>query len=190
MPSSQLTVIGCGVFGRSIVQGLSAEVRQTYRLALTHRRADAARELAGAFPDALVTCNNQDARIWAPADGPAWERHVVLVATQPEYTSTVCDEVRRACKLSPAACRPLVVTVCPGITVAQLEAWLPAETPVIRTMPNTPVVVRQGATALFPNHATTPAMLAEIRAVFEGMSPTTVVLPDEGMLDIVASISG
>lgn len=188
MPSSQLTVIGCGVFGRLIVNGLSDWARKTYSLALTHRRPDVVQQLSADYPDALVTGDNQDPNIWKPTEGDG--HHVVIIATQPEYTQGVCEQIRHAFKASGATRKPIVVTLCPGITVAQLESWLPQDTPVVRTMPNTPVSVRQGATALFLNSFTSPDMASEIRAIFQGMSPATVVLPQEDLLDIVASISG
>lgn len=189
MPSSRLTVIGCGVFGRSIVEGLSKETRENYALALTHRRADAAQQLVTDYPNALVTGDNQDPRIWDAATQPSDHsgRHVVVIGTQPQFTADVCNDIRRAATSSQEL---VVVTLCPGITVAQLESWLPPGTSVMRTMPNTPVAVRQGATALFPNQHSSPAAVAEIQAIFRGMSPVTVVLPCEELLDIVASISG
>jgi pyrroline-5-carboxylate reductase len=194
MPFSQLTVIGCGVFGRAIVDGLSEEALQTYSLVLTHRRANAARELASDYPDALVVEDNEDPRIWAaksslPDDG---DSHVVVIATQPQFTASVCNQICRGVKdsSSGAARRLTVVTVCPGITLAQLEAWLPPCTPIVRTMPNTPIAVRQGATALFPNQYADGTITAEVQSIFHGMSPVTVVLPQEELLEIVASISG
>lgn len=185
----QLTVIGCGVFGRAIVDGLSSEACQSYSLALTHRRQEAAEKLQNDYPTALVTNNNTDSRIWMSPKHQR-NRHIVVIGTQPQYTAEVCDEITKAFTSAGGTQQLVVVTVCPGITISQLESWLPINTPIVRTMPNTPIAVRQGATALFANQSTTSGVASEIQSIFKRMSPAVMLLPREDLMDIVASVSG
>ena len=188
---SQLTFIGYGVFGRAIIDGLSSEANeyQSYSLALTHRRKEATEKLQNDYPQTLVTNDNTDTRIWMSPKHQE-NRHIVVIGTQPEYTANVCDDITQAFTLAGGTQELVVVTVCPGITTSQLECWLPPNTPIVRTMPNTPIAIRQGATALFANRSTSSVVASEIQSIFKRMSPAVVFLPREELMDIVASVSG
>ncbi|OJJ79268.1 pyrroline-5-carboxylate reductase family protein, partial [Aspergillus glaucus CBS 516.65] len=147
----QLTIIGCSTLGRSIVDGLLLSLSpqpSNYRLSLTTRNPQQLSGLQRDYPSALVTADNQDPRIWQGPDSS--QVHIVVIGTQPQYTIAVCRDICEACvsfQLGPRP--PVVVIVCPGITVSRLEQKLPGKTPIVRSMPNTLVAVRQGATAVF-----------------------------------------
>ncbi|KAI1840729.1 hypothetical protein JX266_013074 [Neoarthrinium moseri] len=189
MISSQLTIVGCGVFGRAIVNGLLSDTSQSYSLSLTHRRPDAAKRLQNDYPNVLITTDNTDVRIWrSPQD--LGTKHIVVIATQPRYTGDVCRDIRQAFLAADRTQQLVVVTVCPGITIKQLESWLPLNTSIVRAMPNTPIAVRQGATGIFPNQCTSSVVASEVQSIFKRMSPVVALLPREDLLDIVASISG
>jgi pyrroline-5-carboxylate reductase len=174
-----------------MVDGLASEAdeSQSYSLVLTHRRPEAAEKLRHDYPKALVTTDNTDAQIWKSSEHQR-KRHIVVIGTQPQFTSDVCDDITRAFTSAGGTQQLVVVTVCPGITISQLESWLPPHMPIVRTMPNTPVAVKQGATALFVNRSTTSEVASEIQSIFQRMSPTVALLPREDLMDIVASVSG
>ncbi|KAI1341304.1 HMGL-like-domain-containing protein [Xylariaceae sp. FL0016] len=151
---------------------------------------DEAKILQDRYPQALVTLDNRDPRIWSQPQGHGCGRHVVVIGTQPCYTAKVCAEISQAFALGGRKQKLVTVTMCPGISVAQLEAWLPPETPIVRTMPNTPVSVQQGATALFSNRYATVDVVAEVQSILEHMSPVVAPLPREDLMDIAASVSG
>ncbi|KXJ93608.1 pyrroline-5-carboxylate reductase dimerization-domain-containing protein [Microdochium bolleyi] len=191
MQQSQLTVIGCGVFGRAIVNGLLSDGSDEYRLALTHRRPDALKALKQDYPGAVVTSDNKDALVWAAPAGQS-HRHIVVIETQPRYTGDVCRDISQAYTEASGGDKQqlVVITVCPGISVAQLESWLPKGTPIVRTMPNTPISVGQGATALFANESTPEDVVVEMRCIFKRISPVVTMIPREELIDAVASVSG
>ncbi|KAH5214359.1 hypothetical protein HBI62_182960 [Parastagonospora nodorum] len=190
LPIIQLTIIGCGTLASGIVDGLRNQhnLTRSYRLSLTGRREEHVNFLRKKYPEALVTANNCDPRIWAPVPGAT--AHLVVIGTQPQFTKAVCTEIRDTiesfCKANP----PVVLTMCPGITISQLQTWLPANYPIIRSMPNTPVAVGQGATALFANKFVTSGSINEIKKVFLNVSPCVECLNCEDLLDVVASVSG
>jgi pyrroline-5-carboxylate reductase len=49
--------------------------------------------------------------------------------------------------MSEAVDGKLVISICAGVTIAQLRSWVPASTKVVRAMPNTPCKVLP-----FPQH--------------------------------------
>ena len=80
---------------------------------------------------------------------------LVLLAVKPPMVAEVLTEIASA--LSPAQ---LVISIAAGVRLEKMEALLPGDIPVIRTMPNTPCLVGKGATALcrgVPCHRTASA---------------------------------
>ena len=70
--------------------------------------------------------------------------------------------------------KPLVLSIAAGISFAKIEAALGADTPIIRAMPNTPLMLGVGATQLVRNAAASEKQLAAVRSLFDEMGVTTV----------------
>ena len=85
--------------------------------------------------------------------------------------------------------KPLVVSIAAGVIFAKIERALGADTPIIRVMPNTPLMLGEGATELVKNAAATDAQLEQIRALFDTMG-MTVVFDREDMLNEVIPYAG
>jgi pyrroline-5-carboxylate reductase len=84
---------------------------------------------------------------------------------------------------------PLWISIAAGVSLAALAAHLPAGARVVRAMPNTPALVRAGATAYAANANAKAADLALAEAVFESVGLVWRA-PDEGLLDAVTGLSG
>jgi pyrroline-5-carboxylate reductase len=201
-----LTFIGGGVLATSIINGLrrcagSPNMTQ-YKINVTVRREEHAQTLREEYPNLLVTTDNQDPRLWTTArcaknesqsleeDDNEPSRRIILICTQPQFTSAVCQEISTVIKHRSEASHPIFVTMCPGITIKQVETWLRRKVPVVRTMPNTPVCKGQGATAMFANPLVSEKDIEQIVEVFRLISPAVCLLPHESLLDVAASISG
>ena len=167
-----------------------------YSISITARRQERVIELAQRYPGAYVTNNNDDDKLWHFAQGDEPTAHIILICTKPQSTFDVCERIRRAHqKASMIYSLPTVVTMSPGITISKLESWLsPENSPklftVVRTMPNTPVSIRQGATALVASRHATSVELNRVTALFHVFSPCVETLPDENLLDVAAAVSG
>ncbi len=81
-----------------------------------------------------------------------------------------------------------VLSIAAGVTTATLEAALPAGTPVVRAMPNTPALVGQGASAIAAGTHATDDDLAWAEDVLGAVG--TVVRVPEAQLDAVTGLSG
>ena len=81
----------------------------------------------------------------------------------------------------------LVISIAAGVTTDYLAKRL-GDVPIIRTMPNTPAMVDEGATAIFNRNAS-PQALQRAVDLF-GAIGKVVVLDDEGLLDAVTAVSG
>jgi pyrroline-5-carboxylate reductase len=187
----QVTVIGCGTLGKGVAAGILANDSLGFDandMIITARRRDHAKELETLFPELSVTVNNNDTLIWERSHTFPEKIHIFIIATKPHDTRHICAEVYRS--IENQTPRPVVLTMCPGITVEQMKGWLPADVPIVRSMPNTPVMVCQGATGIFPCNLVTQTQLDCVIQIFKSISPTVVVLPREDLLDVVASVSG
>ena len=108
---------------------------------------------------------------------------VVLVSVKPAYVAEVLGEI--ASVLKPGA---LVVSVAAGITLATMEAALPAGTAVVRTMPNTPSSIGEGMTGLVRGSNVTDAQFHAASEMFLAVGDILVV--EESMIDALSTISG
>ena len=108
----------------------------------------------------------------------------VLLAVKPQNFDEILP-VLAGC----AGEKPLVVSIAAGVTFAKMEAALGADTAIIRVMPNTPLMLGEGATQLVKNAAATDAQLQQVRALFDTMG-VTVVFDREEMLNEVIPFAG
>ena len=93
----------------------------------------------------------------------------MLLSVKPQNFAEVLPQLA-ACTCS----KPLVLSIAAGISFAKIEAALGADTPIIRAMPNTPLMLGVGATQLVRNAAASEAQLAAVRSLFDKMGVTTV----------------
>jgi len=85
----------------------------------------------------------------------AWQAPVVLLAVKPQLLAAAAEAAPgvspgRASAVGVGAVwggRPLLISVLAGVTLARLQALFPAHR-IVRAVPNTPALVRQGLTGL------------------------------------------
>lgn len=98
------------------------------------------------------------------------------------------NDVEAACAAVGSAGVPRVLSIAAGIRLAQLEAWLPAGTAVIRAMPNTPALVGAGAAAIAGGSAAADEDVAWAESVLGAVGLVKRV--PEKLLDAVTALSG
>lgn len=108
---------------------------------------------------------------------------VVVLSVKPQVVDKVLGAI--GADITPDH---LVISVAAGVPIAALEARLPPNTRVIRTMPNTPATALAGATAIAAGTHATEEDVATARALFEATG--RVVVLDESLLDAVTGLSG
>jgi pyrroline-5-carboxylate reductase len=107
---------------------------------------------------------------------------VVVLAVKPQVLRGVLEEIRDYT-------RPwqLVISIAAGVPLAVLEEAL-HHCRVIRAMPNTPLMVQAGMTALAPGSRATPADLDLALDLFRAVGRAEVV--EESHLDVITALSG
>lgn len=167
-----LAILGCGTMGEAILGGLlAADAVPAANLLATHHRAERCAELSERYGIRVLSDNAQAART---AD-------VVILCVKPQVAGKVVREV--AADLEDT----LLVSICAGVRCAQLEAWAPVSR-VIRAMPNTPSVIREGMTVLSPGNHALDADLELTSRIFSTVGRVRTL--DEKHIDTVTSLSG
>jgi pyrroline-5-carboxylate reductase len=80
------------------------------------------------------------------------------------------------------------VSIAAGIPLARLEKALGAGVPVLRVMPNTPALLRAGASAVSRGAAASPRHEKWVRAILDAVGTTVSV--NEALMDAVTAVSG
>ncbi|WP_349746346.1 pyrroline-5-carboxylate reductase [Pseudomonas frederiksbergensis] len=108
---------------------------------------------------------------------------VVVLAVKPQAMKAVCEAIRPSLKPN-----QLVVSIAAGITCASMNNWLGAQ-PIVRCMPNTPALVRQGVSGLY---ATAQVSAEQRQQAQELLSAVGIALwlDEEQQLDAVTAVSG
>lgn len=113
--------------------------------------------------------------------------NVTIPSGQPDIlVLAVKPQIWRAAAASVASAK-LVISVMAGVTCAALAVQFP-DTPIVRTMPNTPARLGLGITALYGT-AVTPVDRATAEAMMRPAG-TCVWLDREGDFDAVTALSG
>jgi pyrroline-5-carboxylate reductase len=173
--SEALAIIGAGNMAEAIVRAvLRAGMMRAEQLVAadpaTQRRELFERELrvrsVGSAADAVRDAN------------------VVLLGIKPQQMPQVLREIATVIRDE-----ALVISIAAGVSIASIESGLaPKRCRVIRTMPNTPMLVGAGAVAIAPGTRAAPDDLKRARQLFE---PAAVVIDvTEDKLDAVTALSG
>jgi len=155
-----------------LLAGLLGAGHAPGELVFTERHPERAQELSARLKVAAVDVPTAA----ATAD-------VVVVAVKPQDIDPVLVE------LGPAL-RPetLVVSLCAGLPTALYEAALPEGTPVVRVMPNTPMVVGEAMSAISPGTHATDEQLGVVEKLLGSVG--RVVRVPESQQDAVTALSG
>ncbi len=110
---------------------------------------------------------------------------VLLMAVKPQLMKVVAEQIREDVQQQ----QPLIISIAAGVTSDSLNRWLGGDLAVVRCMPNTPALLRCGATGLFANAAVNPAQreLAEHILRATGLA---LWVDSEAQLDAVTAVSG
>ena len=83
----------------------------------------------------------------------------------------------------------LFISIAAGTSIAAFEAALGSQTPIVRTMPNTPAMVGRGITGICGNAHAGPAGLALAHSLMQAVGQV-VELDGEHQIDAVTAVSG
>lgn len=107
----------------------------------------------------------------------------LFIAVKPHAVGRLLDEAREAIRPS-----TLVVSMAAGVTIDAIKARLPGHGPVMRIMPNLPISVGLGMTAVCPGPQVPAADIDALIELFSTVGRAKIV--EEHLFDTVTALSG
>jgi pyrroline-5-carboxylate reductase len=107
---------------------------------------------------------------------------VVVLAVKPQMLPAVLSE------LAPILAHALAISIVAGVTIRTITEQAGGATRVVRAMPNTPALVREGMTALAMGAGVSDDDVRLVRIMFEAVG--LVVPVEERLMDAVTGLSG
>ena len=173
----RIAVIGAGNIGEAFISGLVANGVEPGSITATNRSSSRSTELAERY-GVRTTSNNREA---------VRDADLALLCVKPAQILDVIAEVGE--ELTDSGSSTVLVSMAAGVTIAAMEdAVSAAGTPIVRVMPNTPMLVGEGVLA-----AACGRFVGEEQrnAVVELLSAAgQVVQVAESQIDAVTAISG
>ncbi|MCF5586327.1 pyrroline-5-carboxylate reductase, partial [Pseudomonas syringae] len=173
MNKTRIAFIGAGNMAASLIGGLRAQGVDAALICASAPGAET-RERISTEHGIKVFADNADA---------VKDADVVVLAVKPQMMKSVCQALKSS--LGPDQ---LIVSVAAGITCASLTQWL-GERPVVRCMPNTPSLLRQGASGLYATDKVTPAQHEQAEQLLAAVG-IAVWVEQEKHMDAVTAVSG
>lgn len=173
---TRIAVIGGGRIGEALVAGLLEAGRAVKDLVVVETHANR----AGLLADRLGV------RVTDAIDDAAVGADLLVIAVKPADVDAVLTELGKI-ELDGDRDQTLV-SLAAGVPTARLESKLPAGFPVVRVMPNTPMLVGQGMSVLAPGRYAKAEQLDLVTEVLGAVGQVAVVA--ESQMDAVTAISG
>ena len=168
IPQRGMVLLGCGKMGGAMLEGW----------------------LAGGLPAKSVHVIDPNAPDWVAARGvhvnedlPV-DPSIVIVAVKPQMMGEALPAIQAF-----GNGNTVLLSIAAGTKIAAFENVIGSETPIVRSMPNTPAAIGQGITAYCGNAHVSKAQLELSRTLLSAVGKT-VALESEDQIDAVTGVSG
>lgn len=168
----RLAVLGAGKLGEALLSGMLRAGRRPEDLVVTTRRAERAALLAERY-GVEATTNERAAQ----------DSDALLVTVKPQDVDALVDEIAPG-----YPSETLLVSLAAGIPTGYYGKRLPAGTPVVRVMTNTPVLVDQAMSAISAGEHAAEHHLAVTEDLLRPVGK--VIRVPESQQDAVTALSG
>lgn len=172
---AQIAIVGGGNIGEALLRGLLEHEVAPKDIAVSNRRAERSEYLRDTYQ---VTTTEDNAVAVAGAA-------VVFLCVKPAQVVQVLNELSPTLELQEDC---VVVSMAAGISIAQLEEATVAGTPIVRVMPNTPMQIGRGVSAVTPGRFCHEENLEQVATLLRHVGD--VIEVRESDMDAVTALSG
>lgn len=173
---SNLAVLGGGKIGEALISGLINAGADPQSITVTNRRPERGAELRDTYGVRDLTDNRQ------AVEGAS----VVFLCVKPKGITALIGEISDS--LEDNDDTTVLVSMAAGIPIAAMEDAAVAGTPIVRVMPNTPMLVGRGMNAVAPGRFVTDEQLAEVTRLLGTVGEVVPVA--ESDMDAVTAVAG
>jgi pyrroline-5-carboxylate reductase len=111
------------------------------------------------------------------------QSNVIFLAVKPQAVPQVLKDI--GANMGP---EKLLISIVAGVPIQTLSTGLPKGPRIVRTMPNTPMTVMEGAMAIASDSPALPEDLETVEALFRPLGSTVRI--EEKLIDAVTGLSG
>ncbi|MDU4659573.1 MAG: pyrroline-5-carboxylate reductase [Clostridium butyricum] len=166
--------IGCGNMGSSMVGGLiKSGFLKSEEIIVSTKTEASSKKLRDEFKVATTLDSKTVAK----------ESETIILAVKPNMYKSVVEEIK-----SELTEDKLIITIAAGISIENMEEWLGDDLKIIRTMPNTPALVGQAMSAVYPNKNVSEEELKYCINIFESFGECEVL--EEKYFDGFIAVAG
>ena len=165
----KLSIVGGGKMGEALLSGLlAAEWAPADEISVIEPDDSRRDELQKKYKETPISANLESSDNY-------------LLAVKPQLVRNICQELSNSDPLR-------IISIAAGVTIAAIESQLSSQTAVLRVMPNTPSMVREGMSAIAPGSFATSEDLDWASSILSAVGE--VVIVNETALDAVTGLSG
>jgi pyrroline-5-carboxylate reductase len=173
--SKRIAVLGAGNIGAALIGGiLKGGVADRKHLLATVRTTDRAKELSQKYSIPVTAGKNREA---------AQRGDVVILAVKPSTLPHVLEEIRDVLRRDQT-----LISLAAAVPIVLIEKIVGKRMAIFRAMPNIPVVVEEGATAVAANAAGGASHRKLVENIFRAVG--VVCFVEEEMMHAVTALSG
>ncbi|HBX56448.1 pyrroline-5-carboxylate reductase [Pseudomonas sp. UBA2684] len=182
MTTPRIAFIGAGNMAASLIGGLRAQGVAASAIRASDRGAEQRAKIAAEYAIDTFASN---AEAIQGAD-------VIVLAVKPQAMKDMCLDLAAHVHAG-----QLIVSIAAGISCASLERWLapqssaarPNVCAIVRCMPNTPALLRQGVSGLYANAHVSSEQRQQAEQLLSAVG-LALWLDQEQLLDAVTAVSG
>ncbi len=180
MINKKIGFIGSGNMAYSLVGGLTSTGVQGQNIWVSDPNSEKNAQMVAQFS---VNTSNSNTELVQSVD-------IVILAVKPQQLATVCAEIAQDISNR----RPLLISIAAGVLSKDIERWLSpgsstTSLALVRCMPNTPALVKSGATALYANEQTSDEQKTLAESIMRAVG-LTLWLDNESDMHAVTALSG
>ncbi|EJZ04918.1 pyrroline-5-carboxylate reductase [Mycolicibacterium vaccae ATCC 25954] len=175
---ARIAIIGGGSIGEALLAGLLRAGRQVKDLVVAEKYPERAKYLSERYSVLVTTV----------ADAVDAATYVVVAVKPGDVQHVIGDIADTAARAESDAAEQVFVSVAAGVSTSFYENRLPAGSPVVRVMPNAPMLVGGGVSAVAPGRFATAEHVKEVSQLFDAVGGVLTVT--ESQMDAVTAVSG
>lgn len=173
---TNIGLIGGGNIGEALLSGIIADGADPKTIVVADRGQERVEALKSQYGMVGVTEGRE------AAEGADF----LFICVKPNVVADVLEDISDV--LDNNDQETVVVSVAAGVSIASIEGALPAGTPVVRTMPNTPMLVGRGASGIAGGRYAEQSHLDAVQELMSKVGEAVIV--KEKDLDAVTAVSG
>tara|TARA_B100000686_G_C16778494_1_gene970190 strand:+ start:255 stop:1049 length:795 start_codon:yes stop_codon:yes gene_type:complete len=168
--------VGGGKMGSALLRGWISKGVKTEDIYVVDTSEEVAAELMDDLSVRVVASHK--------TIDPKFLPDIVVFAVKPQELNIIIGEYKYL-----GALGAVILSIAAGKTISFFEKHFGKETPIIRTMPNTPASIGRGITAACPNQHVTKDQRNDCETLLQSIGEI-VWISDESHIDAVTAVSG